>query len=261
MMAGPFSTVAEKRAHEMAANRAVSLDMTPKTAPASANNTPVHHSSDALATAAAVTLINSGRATKPSSPTNYFRPAHSQITFGKMSFLITHMPTENTIETYISVSTNFNPFFSSLHFQDLERHRANTLVRVCDPTYSAEEIRRHGIKVYDWKFEDGGWPTNDIIQKFLQLCLEVFTSSNDTIAIHCVAGLGRSPILVAIALVEAGCKADDAIFLIRRWVLLFFAGRVYTSRLFSLRQKCVVWRIFCKQTGKRNFVFWSPKIM
>jgi hypothetical protein len=164
-MAGPFSSVAEKRAHEMASNRAVSLDMT-KAPPVSANHTPTHHSSDAIATAAAVTLINTGRSTKTSSPINYFRPAHSQITFGKMNFLITHQPSNKTIDGYIS---------------DLDRYHVTTLVRVCDPNYSADLLREHGIKVYDWEFEDGKWPPQETIQRFLQLCLEVFNSSNDCI--------------------------------------------------------------------------------
>ncbi len=33
---------------------------------------------------------------------------------------------------------------------------------------------------------------------------------------HCVAGLGRAPLLVAIALVNAGCQQFDAIELIRK---------------------------------------------
>src|SRR4051794_20138834 len=100
-MAGPFSTLAERRAHEMAQNRAFSLD-TSKTASTTANNTPVHHSSDAISTAAAVTLVNSGRMSKASPPTSYFRPAHSQISFGRMNFLITHSPAMNTLDSYIS---------------------------------------------------------------------------------------------------------------------------------------------------------------
>lgn len=38
------------------------------------------------------------------------------------------------------------------------------------------------------------------------------------IGVHCVAGLGRAPVLVAIALMEAGMACDDAILLIRRFV-------------------------------------------
>lgn len=36
-----------------------------------------------------------------------------------------------------------------------------------------------------------------------------------TIAVHCVAGLGRAPALVAIALIEMGMKPLDAIEFIR----------------------------------------------
>jgi protein tyrosine phosphatase type 4A len=201
-MAGPFSTVAQKRAHEMASNRAASFDMS-KTAPSSANHTPIHNSSDAISMTQTVSIVNSGRSTKNGSPTNYFRPAHSQINFGKLNFLITHSPSENSLESYI---------------QDLERYHVSCLVRVCDPTYSAEMIKERGIRVYDWKFDDGGWPPMEIIEKFLKLCVDVFTSgnNNDAIGIHCVAGLGRSPVLIAIALLEAGMKCEDAVFLIRR---------------------------------------------
>lgn len=37
-----------------------------------------------------------------------------------------------------------------------------------------------------------------------------------TIAIHCVAGLGRAPVMVCIALIELGLKALDAIALVRK---------------------------------------------
>jgi protein tyrosine phosphatase type 4A len=35
------------------------------------------------------------------------------------------------------------------------------------------------------------------------------------IAVHCVAGLGRAPVLVAIALIEAGMEAYSAIQFVR----------------------------------------------
>lgn len=200
-MAGSFSTVAEKRAHEMGANRAVSLDITSKASPLSTanNGTPVHRSEDALVTAAAVNMISSARS-KDSPIKNYFRAAHSQINYGRLAFLITHAPADATIENYIS---------------DLERYRVKTLVRVSEPTYSPEPIKQRGITFYDFEFQDGGWPPTDIIQKFLQLCLDIFIGTDNCIAVHCIAGLGRAPMLVCIALIEAGLKCDDAVFLIR----------------------------------------------
>lgn len=44
-------------------------------------------------------------------------------------------------------------------------------------------------------FADGGFPTQDIIKEFIQLCHAVFAKSTpekeESIGVHCVAGLGR----------------------------------------------------------------------
>jgi protein tyrosine phosphatase type 4A len=40
------------------------------------------------------------------------------------------------------------------------------------------------------------------------------------VAVHCVAGLGRAPVLVAIALMELGMKYEDAVELIRAYVAI-----------------------------------------
>jgi protein tyrosine phosphatase type 4A len=40
--------------------------------------------------------------------------------------------------------------------------------------------------------------------------------TSSTIAVHCVAGLGRAPALVAIALIELGMQPLDAVEFIRR---------------------------------------------
>jgi protein tyrosine phosphatase type 4A len=45
---------------------------------------------------------------------------------------------------------------------------------------------------------------------------EKLQSDERRIGVHCVAGLGRAPFFVAIALVNNGCSASNAIELIRK---------------------------------------------
>ena len=45
--------------------------------------------------------------------------------------------------------------------------------------------------------------------------LKSVDTDKDRIGVHCVAGLGRAPLLVALALVHRGCERINAIELIR----------------------------------------------
>ncbi|RCN44103.1 hypothetical protein ANCCAN_09877 [Ancylostoma caninum] len=88
----------------------------------------------------------------------YFKPAPSEILYGRMRFLITDRPSDSSIHAFIEV-------------------------------------------IRDW----------------LQLVRASFRDHPEQcIAVHCVAGLGRAPVLVALALIEAGMKYEDAVELIRR---------------------------------------------
>jgi protein tyrosine phosphatase type 4A len=134
----------------------------------------------------------------------YFVPSPvSEIKFGKMRFLITDRPTDMSLDNFI---------------KELERHNTRTVVRVCDPTYNEEILRSHGIDLKDWQFDDGSPPPKEVIDNWLKLVSDCFNASCErdaTIAVHCVAGLGRSPLLVAIALLEAGMPWSDAVYYIR----------------------------------------------
>ncbi|KAJ1677475.1 hypothetical protein EV182_006096, partial [Spiromyces aspiralis] len=85
----------------------------------------------------------------------------------------------------------------------------------------------------DLPFKDGDVPPSNIIKEWLALVAECSkpapkgangsSATNGhssvpprTIAIHCVAGLGRAPVLVAVALIEQGMDPIDAIEFIRR---------------------------------------------
>ncbi|VDN58806.1 unnamed protein product [Dracunculus medinensis] len=81
------------------------------------------------------------------SPT-YFKPAPSEIQYGKMRFLITDRPSDSTIQNYIG---------------ELERHNARAVVRVCEPTYEISPLISSGIDVLDWEFLDGSPPPQEVL--------------------------------------------------------------------------------------------------
>lgn len=66
----------------------------------------------------------------------------------------------------------------------------------------------------EMEYDDGGAPPAEIISKWLDTVKITFKDIPDSsgpnrgqgpaIAVHCVAGLGRAPVLVAIALIEYG---------------------------------------------------------
>ncbi|KAL7644820.1 UNVERIFIED_CONTAM: hypothetical protein RMT77_004633 [Armadillidium vulgare] len=130
------------------------------------------------------------------------RPAPSEIQYKNMSFLITDRPTDSNMQSYI---------------EELKKHDVNDVVRVCEPTYKTDELRSGGITVTDLVFDDGTFPPNEVVEEWLQLLREVHRKDpGRTVAVHCVAGLGRAPVLVAIALIELGMRYEDAVELIRQ---------------------------------------------
>ncbi|GJQ09973.1 hypothetical protein GpartN1_g1764.t1 [Galdieria partita] len=159
------------------------------------------------------------------------------IQLGRYVFLITGSPSEDCLNNYMDT---------------LKRAGVKHVVRLCESLYNAEKLVDAGFKHHDWPFEDGGVPSAEIIQKWLSLlsCVTdnetvtktsgkvVFQGSNKlssvashteervgegladnsskiSIAIHCKTGLGRAPVMVAIALIEMGMDALDAIGYIR----------------------------------------------
>jgi len=143
-----------------------------------------------------------------------------------MRFLILDCPSNENLPIYVEEFVN---------------HNITDVVRVCEPSYDTELLTQHNINVHDWQFQDGTVPPSEVIQNWLGLVEERFGSihynkkidmdatvefnnryiagehNDPTIAIHCVAGLGRAPALVAIALIESGMESLDAVTYIRRY--------------------------------------------
>ncbi|KAJ8658242.1 hypothetical protein O0I10_005924 [Lichtheimia ornata] len=140
------------------------------------------------------------------------------IEYKDARFLIVDAPSNNNLPLYIEEFTRWN---------------VTDVVRCCYATYSPVPLKEQGIQVHDWVFGDGEAPPTHIVDAWLDLIDERFgnttsdtttsppSSSSSTtttpacIATHCVAGLGRAPVLVAIALIELGMPALDAVAYIR----------------------------------------------
>jgi protein tyrosine phosphatase type 4A len=112
----------------------------------------------------------------------------------------------------------------SQYMAEWKKYNVDTVVRACDPGYKTDEVVAAGIEVHELPFNDGDPPPAQLIQDWLALVAQKFDKKNAskdkdntkrTIAVHCVAGLGRAPVLVALAFVESGMEPLDAIEFIR----------------------------------------------
>ncbi|KAI8876722.1 phosphatases II [Backusella circina FSU 941] len=134
------------------------------------------------------------------------------IEYSELRFLIVDAPSSNSLPLYI---------------KEFERWNVTDVVRCCEATYPTEPLTEKAIQVHDFVFADGEAPPGPFVDAWLQLIEVRFQSAAPTaaedqakdalpcIAIHCVAGLGRAPVLVAIALIEQGMPALDAVAYIR----------------------------------------------
>lgn len=131
----------------------------------------------------------------------YRRPDHSEIKYKQMRFLITDRPNDQNVDRYT---------------EELKKFGADVVVRVCEPTYNKEKLEEKGIKVIDAAFPDGSTPPQEVRDEWFMLLKDKFKQTPNTcIAIHCVAGLGRAPVMVALALMELGMSYEEAVESIR----------------------------------------------
>ncbi|CEI93432.1 Putative Protein-tyrosine phosphatase [Rhizopus microsporus] len=125
-----------------------------------------------------------------------------EVSSVSLKFLILDCPTESTLPYYL---------------EEFKRNQVRHIVRCCQPTYNTSLLQQEGIQVHDLPFKDGGVPPAQVVHDWLHLIdTEERKQESVTIAVHCVAGLGRAPVLVAIALIEFGMEPLDAIEYIRR---------------------------------------------
>ncbi|VUZ40242.1 unnamed protein product [Hymenolepis diminuta] len=143
------------------------------------------------------------------------KPVITDVVYKGMNFIIMDSPAADTVQTFAKEC-------SRLHVSDV--------IRVCEDKYPVEPFENVGIRVHHWEFEDGSFPPDDILDKWFELLRLRFYGSKKTtsgdgnssdhatpgpVAVHCLAGYGRAPVLVAVALMELGMPNQDAIELIR----------------------------------------------
>eukprot|EP00929_Paragymnodinium_shiwhaense_P075846 TRINITY_DN38836_c0_g1_i1.p1 TRINITY_DN38836_c0_g1~~TRINITY_DN38836_c0_g1_i1.p1 ORF type:complete len:173 (-),score=43.93 TRINITY_DN38836_c0_g1_i1:176-694(-) len=122
-----------------------------------------------------------------------------------MKILIMDAPTDANLTAYL---------------EELKDHGVTDLVRLCEPSYSADEVEKSGIQTHEMTFADGAAPPEDLLQKWVELISSRYASKHaaqaGVVAVHCVAGLGRAPLMAAIALIEiAALHPMDAVETIR----------------------------------------------
>ncbi len=129
------------------------------------------------------------------------RPAPAEIEYKNMRFLITEQPQDATIQNYIKI---------------LKENQVSHLICATDSTYDTESLKAVKVNVTELSFPDGSAPSPEIVEKWLDLLSKEFGEHPDMcVGVHCVTGLGRAPVLVAVALIELGMKPEDAVELIR----------------------------------------------
>ncbi|KAF5404458.1 Tyrosine phosphatase type IVA 2 [Paragonimus heterotremus] len=131
-------------------------------------------------------------------------PVITPIEYKGISLIIMDSPSKSTV-----------PYF----VEECRRHNVSDIVRVCEDRYPTEEFEKAGIKIHHWEFSDGSPPPDNILTDWFNLLRgrlhKNTAAATGPIAVHCVAGYGRAPVLVAVALMELGMPCADAIELIR----------------------------------------------
>jgi protein tyrosine phosphatase type 4A len=120
-------------------------------------------------------------------------PDVNLIVKNRLNFVVTCTPTNFNIGVYISYIKNNN---------------ITNMVRACESTYD-EKLLLDVCETKALIFDDGKFPNHEQKLDWIDYVYNTFykTQNTNKILVHCVAGLGRAPLLVGIALIV--CESMD----------------------------------------------------
>ncbi len=121
------------------------------------------------------------------------------IEYKTKRFYISHSPTEENIGNFIT---------------QLEKNNIKHVVRLCKPSYDSTLIENQGIKFYDLDMPDGSVPTTKLIDQWNGIIKNI--QPNEAVLTHCVAGLGRAPLMVTITLINEQMDPFEAVEHVRK---------------------------------------------
>jgi protein tyrosine phosphatase type 4A len=121
------------------------------------------------------------------------------IEYKTKRFYISRAPTEDNMKFFI---------------KSLKDNRISHVIRLCEATYDFTQIEHENIIFYHLEIQDGSLPSKNILNEWLKITNNIKEEEN--ILVHCRAGLGRSPLMVAISLINEKMDSYDTIEFIRK---------------------------------------------
>jgi len=119
---------------------------------------------------------------------------------GKLGILIMDAPNDANVPVYLKI---------------LETHNVSAIARTCESTYDKALFEAKGIQVHEINFPDGESPEDEVINQWLAV-VDTCLTKKTAVAVQCLAGLGRAPVMAAVALIErADMDPMDTISYIR----------------------------------------------
>ncbi|KAA8498169.1 putative protein tyrosine phosphatase type IVA A [Porphyridium purpureum] len=131
-------------------------------------------------------------------------PRFTLVEHGSLRFMLSDAPRPEELKSFMAT---------------WRKSGVKRVVLACRPQYDASRLSP-AFEVKDLDYEDGSVPSDAILSEWFALVDEMERAnreygSEEVIAVHCKTGLGRAPLLVALALVEYGMSPLEAVGVIR----------------------------------------------